>query len=59
MPRKDYKLFLRSVGLPEHLPGLPYVSCKTKFVVDFFINGTKLSLTAQELMGKFMLFLKF
>ncbi|KAI6191480.1 Peptidase A1 domain-containing protein [Aphelenchoides bicaudatus] len=43
----------KSIGLPEHLPGLPYISCKYKFVVSFLINGAKFSLTAQELMVRY------
>ena len=53
MPKKDYRLFLQSIGLHPSLPGMPYVNCKMRFVVDFWFNGAKFSLTAQELMVRY------
>jgi hypothetical protein len=53
MPKKDYKMFLKAIGLDDSLPGLSYIPCKLKFVLDFYINGAKFSLTAQELMVRY------
>jgi hypothetical protein len=53
VPKSDYKHILKAIGLPEDLPGLPYVRCNLKFLLHFFINGVQFSMTAQELMVRY------